>query len=313
MIMTKKLLLTGASGFIGQHLLKELARGDYEVHAVLLKGTSVKDTWALHVHHANINEHAKISAVVKKTSPDYVIHLAGASSVAKSFNNYESTMNSNYHSAVNLAEACRKEGSIRQFIFAGSSEEYGAALKDAKQRITEDTLLKPASPYAISKAYADMYLQYLGSAYDFPFTVVRPFNTYGRKDSNSFFMEKTISHMLTNERNINLGDPSLVRDWLYVDDHVSGYMKVIGNKAAMGQVIQLCTGKGHSIIETTELIASMTNFKGKISWNAVPKRPSEASIVIGDNSKAKKLLGWEPKYDLKQGLEKTIEFWRSKL
>ncbi len=310
----KKVLLTGASGFIGQHLLLEL-RGEYEIHLINLNhdNSKSKKGSTVHVHYADIKDHKTINAIVKRVSPEYVIHLAGASSVAKSFENYNGTMDSNYYATVSLAEACRKDGNIAQFIFAGSSEEYGPALKNSRQRITEDTLLNPTSPYAVSKANADMYLQYIGSAYDFPYTIIRPFNTYGRTDNNSFFIEKTISKMLSKEQSISLGDPLLIRDWLYIDDHVSGYMKVIGNKAAIGQVIQLCTGKGHNIKETAELIADMTDFKGQILWNALPKRPFEASIMIGDNAKAKRLLGWEPKYDLKQGLEKTISFWKEKL
>jgi dTDP-glucose 4,6-dehydratase len=310
----KKVLLTGASGFIGQHILPEL-REDYEVHAIAINREYRKNNKDndVHVHHADIKDHKAINAIVKKVAPDYIIHLAGISSVAKSFDDYNSTMESNYYATVNLAEACRREGSIKQFIFAGSSEEYGAALKNAKQRITEDTPLNPTSPYAVSKANADMYLQYLGKAYGFPYTVIRSFNTYGRKDNNSFFVEKTISKMLLQEQSISLGDPSLIRDWLYVDDHVSGYIKVLGNKRAIGQTIQLCTGKGHSIRETAELISKMTGFEGDILWNTMPRRPFEASIMIGDNSKAKELLGWEPKYTLEQGLEKTIAFWKEKM
>ena len=310
----KKVLLTGSTGFIGQHLLPEL-RKDYDVHAIVLNGEKDQNKQgnAVHVHYADLKDHAAIKAIVEKTSPEYIIHLAGASSVAKSFEDYNGTMASNYYATVNLAESCRKQNNLSQFIFAGSSEEYGNVLKNANQRITEDTHMGPTSPYAVSKINADIYLQYMGTAYNFPYTIIRPFNTYGRTDNNSFFIEKTISKMLSKEQSISLGDPLLIRDWLYVDDHVSGYMKVIGNKAAIGQAIQLCTGKGHSIKETAGLIADMTDFKGQILWNAIPKRPFEASIMIGDNSKAKRLLGWEPKYDLKQGLEKMISFWKEKL
>ncbi len=309
----EKVLLTGASGFIGQHMLPELMKSGYEIHKLLLppSSSSSKKTTD-NTYYADIKDYAEVNKLVKKISPDYVIHLAGASSVARSYNNYNSTMEVNYSATVNLAEACRGVENFKQFIFAGSSEEYGAALKNARQKITEATPLNPESPYALSKVNADMHLQYMGTVYGFPYTIIRSFNTYGRENSNSFFIEKTISNMLSKEQNINLGDPSLIRDWLYIDDHVSGYMQILGNQKAIRQVIQLSTGKGHSIKETAEIIAEMTGYKGNISWNAIPKRPFEASIMIGDNSKAKKLLGWEPKYDLRDGLEKTISFWRGK-
>ena len=310
----KKVLLTGANGFIGQHLLKEIARGNNEVHAICQDPKDRRTKAAnAHVHYADIREHAKVNSIVEEVSPDYVIHLAGASSPAKSYEDFNGTMEVNYSATLNFAEACRKVNNLKQFIFSGSSEEYGSALKDARHKITEETPLNPTSPYAVSKADAEMYLQYLGRVYGFPYTVIRSFNTYGRKDNNSFFIEKTISKMLSGKHSISLGDPSLVRDWLYVDDHVSGYMKVLGNKKAISQAIQLCTGKGYSIQETAELISKMTGYKGQILWNTMPKRPFEAKIMIGDNTKAKELLGWEPKYTLEQGLEKTIAFWKEKL
>ena len=312
----RKVLLTGANGFIGHHLLPELKAKDYEVHTTDMQGTekdkSKKNT-PFNAHYVDLRDYETVNKIINEVSPDYVLHLAGITSIAKSYEDYNNTVGVNYSATVNLAEACRKQNNLSQFVFVGSSDEYGSALKSTDQKITEDTSMSPTSPYAVSKVNADMYLQYLGRAYDFPYTIIRPFNTYGRTDNNSFFIEKTISKMLSKEQSISLGDPLLIRDWLYVDDHVSGYMKVIGNKAAIGQAIQLCTGKGHSIKETAELIADMTDFKGQILWNAIPKRPFEANIMIGDNSKAKRLLGWEPKYDLKQGLEKMISFWKEKL
>ena len=172
--------------------------------------------------------------------------------------------------------------------------------------------LKPNSPYAVAKIATDLYLQYMGLAYNFPYTVMRPFNTYGRKDNNHFFIERTITQMLQGG-SVKLGDSEAMRDWVYVDDHVEGYLKALGNKKAFGQAIQLSTGKGYTTKETAEIIAEMTGYKGSIEWNSTQKRPLDAKVLIGDNSKAKKLLGWEPKYDLKQGLEKTIEFWKKKV
>ncbi len=315
----KKVMLTGSRGFIGQHLLPELLKKGYEVHELrhlVMEGSpqAKHQKGSTTVHRADITDHEKVKKLVREVSPDYVIHLAGASSVAKSYEDYNGTMEVNYSATVNFAEACRKQENLKQFIFAGSSEEYGAALKNARQKITEETPLNPTSPYAVSKADADMYLRHMGTAYGFPFTTMRAFNTYGRRHTDAFFIEKAITHMLSDKNGIlELGDPKLIRDWLFVDDHVSGYMKALDNGRAIGETIQLCTGKGHTIKETAEAVSELTGFRGRIKWNAVPKRPNEAEIIIGDNSKAKKLLGWEPKYDLRDGLEKTISFWRSKL
>lgn len=112
---------------------------------------------------------------------------------------------------------------------------------------------------------------------------------------------------------VRLGDPNTVRDWLYVDDHVSGYLKALFNERAVGEVIQLCTGNGYTTRETAELIAKLTGFNGKIEWNAIAPRPLDARILIGDRSRAKELLGWEPKVQLEEGLRLTIGKLRNKL
>lgn len=112
---------------------------------------------------------------------------------------------------------------------------------------------------------------------------------------------------------VYLGDPTAIRDWLYVDDHVGGYLKAIGNDNAIRQAINLCTGTGYTTKATAELIAKLTGYKGQIIWNATPARPLDARMLIGDNAKAQELLGWKPEYSLEEGLKKAIEYWRAKL
>ena len=318
----EKILLTGASGFIGQELEKRLLERKgteiHELHEMERYMTGRYDNYrnlkkeegSATKHYVDLKDYHVVRNLIKTIEPDYIIHLAAISPVSYSYENYLEVTEVNYLASVNLAESARKLDNFKQFIFAGTSEEYGLAILDKNQMLTESSELKPNSPYAIAKIATDMYLQYMGLAYNFPYTVMRPFNTYGRKDNNHFFIERTITQMLEG-KSVKLGDSEAVRDWVYADDHVEGYLKALGNKKAFGQAIQLSTGKGYTTKETAELIAEMTGYKGSIEWNSTQKRPLDAKVLIGDNSKAKKLLGWEPKYDLKQGLEKTIEFWRS--
>ncbi len=318
----EKILITGASGFIGQELGKRLLERNSEIHEIhdierYVTGRynhypSGKDGKTVSKHYVDLKDYHSVESLVKRLSPDYVIHLAAISPVAYSYDNYVEVTEVNYVASINLAEAARSTGNLKQFIFAGTSEEYGLAILDKSQKLTEESELKPNSPYAVAKIATDMYLQYMGLAYDFPYTVLRPFNTFGRRDNNHFFIERTITQMLKGGT-VKLGDSEAVRDWMYVDDHVEGYLKALGNKKAVGQTIQLSTGRGYTTKETAEIIAEMTDYKGSIEWNSTKRRPLDAKVLIGDNSKAKKLLGWEPKYDLKQGLEKTISFWKSKL
>lgn len=217
----------------------------------------------------------------------------------------------NYLGTINLAEACYGTvNHFKQFIFAGTSEEYGTTLRGTDKRLNEDSQLSPNSPYAVAKVACDLYLKYMHLAYNFPYTVLRPFNSYGRKGNQHFFIESVISQMLKQDK-VFLGDPNAIRDWLFVDDHVDGYLKALGNDKVIGEDIQLCTGKAYTTKETAELIAKLTGFKGQIVWNTMPKRPLDAYVLIGDNSKAKRLLGWEPRTDLEEGLRKTIEYLKA--
>jgi len=141
---------------------------------------------------------------------------------------------------------------------------------------------------------------------------MRPFNTFGRQTNKHFFIERTITQMLTQDK-VYLGDPEPVRDWVYVDDHVDAYLKALGNRLAFKQAFNISTGKGYTTKETAELIAKLTGFKGNIMWNQTPHRPLDALMLIGDNSKAKQLLDWKPKYSFEEGLAKTIEYWKNKV
>ena len=317
MVSMEKVLLTGATGFIGKELSKKLIDKGYEVHALerYVTGRYSLDSDAnLIRHYANLTDYPAIRHIVKEVQPDYCIHTAAISAVSFSYDHYIEVNEANYLGTINLAESCYRDvPHFKQFLFSGTSEEYGLALEKKEDKINEGTELKPNSPYAISKVASDLYLRYMGMAYRFPYTILRPFNTYGRKDNKHFFIERTISQMLRNPNGkIYLGDPDTIRDWVYVDDHVDAYLKALGNVKAIGEVIQFSTGKGYTTKETAELIAKLTDFRGEIVWHATPERPLDARILIGDYSKVNGLLGWEPKYGLEEGLKKTIEYWRSR-
>lgn len=312
----EKLLLTGATGFIGKELAAKLVDKGYEVHTLERYVTgrySFDKSKNIINHYGTLTDFPAIKNIVKDVQPDYVVHLAAISPVSFSYDHYIEVTESNYVGTVNLAEACYREvPHFKQFIMAGTSEEYGMTLTDSKKKLTEDSLLSPNSPYAVAKVAADLYLKYMNEAYGFPFTTIRPYNTYGRKENSHFFVERTITQMLKGDK-VYLGDKSTIRDWIYVDDHVDAYVKTIGNKEAIGEIIQVCSGKGYTTEETAKTIARLTDFKGEVIWNSTPKRPLDARILIGDNSKARKILGWEPKYTLEEGLKKTIEYWKNTL
>ena len=210
---------------------------------------------------------------------------------------------------VNLAHTSLENPNLEKFIFAGTSEEYG---NQDNFPTPETAPLRPNQPYAISKVASDNYLRYLELAYDFPVCVVRPFNTYGRTDNFQFVTERIITQMLKNPKEITLGNPKPIRDLLYIDDHVDGYMKVVESKV-FPPCVNLCTGIGTSIGELAEMIKELLDWKGEVVWNTTFQRPTEIWTLVGDNSLARETLGWSPEYSLEEGLSLTIEKIRSKL
>lgn len=310
-----KILVTGSTGFIGKELVYKLIQKGHSVVAIERYVTgrySLDKNDNLELHNANLTDYPSIKRIISDTQPEYVMHLAAISPVSFSYDHYIEVTNVNYLGTINLAESCYREvQNFKQFIFAGTSEEYGMTLQDPDKKLKENSELSPNSPYAVAKVASDLYLHYMYLAYNFPYTILRPYNTYGRKDNVHFFMERAITQMLT-QKDVYLGDSEAVRDWLYVDDHVEGYIKALGNSKAIGESIQLCTGKGYTTKETAELIAKLTDFKGQIHWNSTQKRPLDAKVLIGDNSKAKELIGWEPQVYLEEGLKRTIAYYKNK-
>lgn len=301
----EKILVTGATGFIGQKLVPRLVEQGYDVTVMhryvtgrYRLGENVKAVFA------DLKDYSGVERAVKVIHPDRVINLAAISPVSYSYDHPQEVTLINYIGVINIAEACRLNvPRFKQFIQAGTSEEYG---NHQSFPLHEDYPKYPNSPYAVAKTAATKYLEYMHQGYDFPMTVMRPFNTYGRSDNTHFVTERILSQMLRGEKEIRLGDPEPVRDLMYVDDHVEGYLAALGNPNALGHDFNLCTGKGYTIETLVKHCAKVVGWKGDVVWNTIPVRPLDIHTLIGSNTKAYKLLGWKYKVPLKEGLQKTI-------
>lgn len=307
-----KIFVTGATGFIGSHLVPELVEREHDVYSleryvtgryVLGQNRNVKTIFG------DLKEYYLVRRVLREVQPDVVVHLASISPVAYSYDHPHEVIETNFLSTVNLAEACLRDvPHFRHFLFASTSETYG----NGPIPKTENTPQNPNSPYAVGKLASEKYLLYMRDAYGLPITILRNFNTYGRKDNTHFVVERTIAQMLTGEI-IRLGDPNPIRDLLYIDDHVNSYLTCIDNPKAKGEIFNFCTGRGASIKQLVDLISKLADFKGEIIWGTIPARPLDIKELVGDYSKAKHLLGYEPRFTLEEGLKLTIEFWKNKL
>lgn len=306
-----RILVTGISGFIGAKLAPRLSEAGHDVYCLERYVTSrfvLGNYRKMKTVFADMRDDFSIRKVIRETQPEAVIHLAAISPVSYSYDHPVEVSEANFIGTINLAEACLREAhNFKHFLFAGTSEEYG---NQEDSPIKENFDLRPNSPYAVSKVAADKYLQYLRDAHAFPITVLRNFNTYGRTDNTHFVVERIVFQMLQG-KTVRLGDPEPVRDLLYVDDHVNAYLTCLSNQKALGEVFNFCTGHGVRIATLVEMIRQITAFQGEVMWNTIPKRPLDINILIGDNTKAKHVLNWQPQVGLEQGLKLTAEHWKS--
>jgi nucleoside-diphosphate-sugar epimerase len=308
-----RVLITGGNGFIGSHLIRLLSGSENDVYCLeryvtgryVLGGQRLVKTVF-----GDLRDHFAVRKVVREVQPDAVIHLASISAVSYSYDHPIEVLETNFLGTVNLAESCLREvPHFKHFLFAGTSEEYG---NQENVPIKETAELYPNSPYAVSKVAADKHLQYMRDAFDFPVTILRNFNTYGRRDNTHFVVERTIAQMLKG-KTVRLGDPMPIRDFMYVDDHVNSYLACLENEKAVGEIFNFCTGRGVSIAQLVESIKKLTGNESEVIWNTIPERPLDIAVLVGDNSKAKRILGWEPKFTLEEGLKLTIDLWRNNL
>ena len=298
----KKLLITGSNGFIGSNLVQVIPQKKFEVHT-LSRSMYPGFNKSINQHILDMNKYEQVTNLINDIKPQYVIHLAGVATIKESVYDYLNTAKSIYVSTVNLAEACRNVQDFKQFLMAGSSKEYGS-IESKSRKIVENTPLLPNNPYGIAKVAAEKYLTYLNTAYGFPYTVMRTFTTYGRTDSTDFFIEKTIHDMFKGSE-VQIIEPNAIRDWIYIEDTAAGYLHALGNKNAVGEAFNLCSGVGHTAIDVVNIIRKFTKSKSKVKIRG-KSNSFDPEVLIGSNSKAFRLLGWRPRYNLERGLEATI-------
>lgn len=303
----KRILLTGSTGFIGSHLAPILLKKGYDLCCLNRYASNrlvhVAQSFGQKIMLADLTDFDTIQTTVNYFQPEACIHLAAISPVSYSYDHPLDVNNVNYLGTIALAEACRKVAGFKQFIFAGTSEAYGI---QQKFPIREDAIYYPNSPYSASKSAAIKYLEYMGDAYGFPYTIAIPFNSYGRVNSKHFVTESLITQMLAHPDVVRFGDPLPVRDFMFRDDHVEAYVTMLGNPDALHNKFNFCTGRGVSIQELVDLLVEYTGFEGTVEPHHYPRRPLDIDTLIGDNEKARIFLDWVPKVSLEEGLQRSV-------
>ncbi len=303
-----RLLLTGSSGFIGSALTPQLEQHFEVFH---LKSDLV--------------DYEAVKLEVQSIDPNIIVHLAARTEVEKSFYEQISFSEVNYLGTVNLIESTRKLKNLKNFVFASTMEVYGwqpisdeikNTGKFAKQIVfDEHTTPNPNAPYAVAKLACEKYLEYAHRSYGLPFTAIRQTNAYGRKDNDFFVTEAIITRMLKNPASINMGYADPWRNFIFVDDLLDAWMQVITHpdKCSNGLTCTIGPNNPIQIKDYAEKIATKLNWQGQINWNKQPKRDGEIYWLNSDCVLINKTVGWQPKIDLDDGLDRTVEIWKDKL
>jgi len=317
---SKKVLVTGADGFIGSHLTEMLVRLGYEVRAFVLYNSFNSWGWLdqcsedvkgeFDVFAGDIRDPNGVRVAMKDC--DAVLHLAALIAIPYSYHSPDTYVETNIKGTLNVVQAAR-DLDISKVIHTSTSEVYGTA---QFVPITEEHPLQGQSPYSASKIGADQIAMSFYSSFSTPVSIIRPFNTYGPRQSARAVIPTIITQILNGQKEIKLGAVHPTRDFNYVQDTVSGFIAALNTDKGIGEVINIGSNYEISIGETAQAIARVIGEEVKIKTDEQRLRPekSEVERLWASNSKASELLNWQPQYagidGLHRGLSETIDWFR---
>lgn len=308
----KKVLVTGADGFIGSHLTEALLRKGYKVRALSYYNSFNNWGFLEGIEHPNleivcgdVRDGNFCREIVKDM--DMVFHLAALIAIPYSYVAPESYIDTNVKGTLNICVASKDAG-VEKILVTSTSEVYGTALYVP---IDEKHPRQPQSPYSASKIGADAIALSFNHAFGLPVTIVRPFNTYGPRQSARAFIPTIITQIASGNREIKVGDLTPTRDFNYVADTVAGFIAIAEADDTVGKEINIATGKDYSMRETLEKIAEIMNADVKWVQDPARMRPKDSEVyrLCGDNSLIEKLTDWRPQFDLDRGLRETVEWF----
>ena len=314
-----KVLVTGSDGFIGSHLVEELVKKGYEVKAFVYYNSFNNWGW-LDTLPKDIMDHVEVFAGdvrdpngVREAMKgcDAVFHLAALIAIPFSYHSPDAYVDTNIKGTLNILQAARDLGTARVLV-TSTSEVYGTA-----QYVTIDEKhpYQGQSPYSATKIGADRLAESFYRSFDLPVTIVRPFNTFGPRQSARAVIPTIITQLLAGKEEIKLGSLTPTRDFNYVKDTAAGFIAMYESDKTIGQEINIATQKEISIGQLVEELIRQINPNARIICDEDRLRPekSEVNRLLGSNQKILELTDWKPRYTFEQGLAETIEFLRGNL
>ena len=314
----RPVLVTGAGGFIGSHLVDELLRKGADVTAFvhynarndwgMLEGRYTDATPNLQVIAGDVTDARFVRKAV--AGKEVVFHLAALIGIPYSYVAPESYVNTNIKGTLNMMQAALDED-VTRIVHTSTSETYGTAQYTP---IDENHPLQGQSPYSASKIGADKIAESFYCSFGLPVTTIRPFNTYGPRQSTRAVIPTIITQALTSDR-VKLGSLTPIRDLTYVADTVSGFIRFAESKKTVGRTINTGSGRGVTIGELADIIIGKANPNAKIICEQKRVRPDKSEVMelLCDNRLAGELAGWKPAYTLEKGLDLTIGWMKKHL
>lgn len=311
----QKVLVTGADGFIGSHLTEMLLEKGYNVRALTYYNSFNYWGWLDEIKHPHLEVVAgdvRDPHFCMQISKDVeiIFHLAALIAIPYSYVAPDSYVETNVKGTLNICHAAKENG-VKRVIVTSTSEVYGTA---QYVPIDENHPKQPQSPYSASKIGADAIAKSFYNAFDLPVVIVRPFNTYGPRQSARAIIPTIITQIANGIREIKLGDLTPTRDFNYVKDTCRGFIELAKCDAAIGQEVNVCSNYEISMQDTLELIAKLMDADVKFVEDVERLRPKNSEVfrLWGDNAKIKSLTGFVPQYTIEDGLKETIKWFLKK-
>lgn len=314
-----KLLVTGADGFIGSHLTEELVKQGCHVKAFVYYNSFNSWGWLdtlpkdimkeVEVFTGDVRDPNGVREAMK--SMDEVFHLAALIAIPFSYHSPDTYVDTNIKGTLNVLQAAKDLGTSRLLI-TSSSEVYGTA---QYVPIDENHPYQGQSPYSATKIGADRLAESFYRSFNMPITIVRPFNTYGPRQSARAVIPTIITQLLAGKEEIELGSLTPTRDFNYVKDTANGFIEIAKSNNTIGEEINIATQQEISIGQLAEELIRQINPNAKIVCDNQRLRPenSEVNRLLGSNEKIMRLTNWKPNYTFEQGLAETIEFFKNNL
>lgn len=307
----KKVLITGGAGFIGANFVYKFLELGYAVAVFEKKGG---DLWRIKkvknkikLYYPDLTDSKKTEKIISKIKPDIVLHFAAYGAYPRFQQDVKITIDTNLTGAINLVNACHK-ANVKCFINTGSSSEYGAKQKPMK----ETDALEADTMYGITKGAFALYCQMMARKLDFPVATARPFAVYGYFEDKERLIPAVITSYLENSAP-TLSRPDSVRDFIFIEDLIEGYLSIIKNiQKVKGEIFNFGIGKQSTINDVVAATQKITGSPVQPIYGKVPMAQNEPKTWLADISKAK-MIDWKPKHTLEEGLTKTTGWFKKNI